>query len=87
MSVSLPPATAAASPAHSDCSVTSMSSSSSGATSPTGTVMAESPCQPSTIAPQSREMMSPSRSRRRRDGMPCTTSSLIDAHMTAGKPR
>ena len=31
-------------------------------------------------------MMSPSRSLRLADGIPCTTSSLIDVHTVAGKP-
>ena len=46
---------------------------------------AESPCQPSIIAPQSIDTMSPS-SITRGPGMPCTTSSLIDTQLTAGKP-
>ena len=58
--------------------------SSAAAIAPTPTVMAASPCQPSTIAPQSMEMMSPSRSTRPRLGMPCTTSSLTEAQIVAG---
>ena len=87
MSVSRPPAIAAASPAHSACSVTSMSCWYSGRIAPTARVIAESPCQPSKIAPQSSEMMSPSRSLRLRDGIPCTTSSLIEAQIVPVKPR
>ena len=64
-----------------------MSSWYSGRIAPTPTVIAESPCQPCTIAPQSSEMMSPSRSFRLRDGIPCTTSSLIDAQIVPVKPR
>lgn len=73
-------------PRHMASSVTRISSVSFGSTSPTGTVMAESPCQPSRIAPQSMEMMSPSRSLRRSVGMPWTTSSFTEAQMVAGKP-
>ena len=50
---------AAAKPRHIDSSVTRISSSASAGTSPTATVTAASPCQPSTIAPQSMETMSP----------------------------
>ncbi len=49
-------------PAHSDSSVTRISSSTSAATSPIATVIAASPCQPSTMAPQSIEITSPSTS-------------------------
>jgi hypothetical protein len=66
-------------------SVTRISSVTSEGTSPIATVMAASPCQPSTIAPQSIEMMSPSRSTRE-PGMPWTTSSLTDAQITPVKP-
>ena len=48
------------------------------------TVIAESPCQPSTIAPKSIEIRSPSASFSVADGMPCTTRSLTDAQITAG---
>ena len=71
-------------PAHIEPSVTRISSSTSGSTSPTATVTAASPCQPSTIAPQSMEITSPSW-RVRSPGMPCTTSSLTDAQIVAGK--
>ena len=70
-------------PRHSDSSVTRSSSTTSSATSPTGTVIAASPCQPSTMAPQSIEMTSPSASVRS-PGMPCTTSSLTEAQIVAG---
>ena len=78
-----PPSLAAPMPRHSDSSVTRISSATSGAGSPTATVIAASPCQPSTIAPQSMEMTSPS-ARTRSPGMPCTTSSLTDAQIEAG---
>jgi len=70
-------------PAHSAPSVTSISRRTSSGTSPIATVIAASPCQPSTIAPQSIEITSPSTSSRG-PGMPCTTSSLTDAQMVAG---
>ena len=60
MSPTRPPRRAAAMPRHSASSVTRISSRASGATSPIGTVIAASPCHPSTMAPQSIEMMSPS---------------------------
>ncbi|KWX07052.1 hypothetical protein TR74_20085 [Carbonactinospora thermoautotrophica] len=85
MSVNRPPGLAAARPRHSASSQTRISSRSSGVTSPTGTVTAESPCQPSRIAPQSIERMSPSRSTRL-PGMPWTISSLTEAQMVAGNP-
>ena len=47
--------------------------------------MAASPCHPSTIAPQSMLIRSPSRSTRS-PGMPWTTSSLTDVQITPGKP-
>jgi len=86
MSVSRPPATALAIPAHIDRSVTASSAASSVEGSPTVTVMAESLCQPSRIAPQSIEMLSPSASRRSGLGMPCTISSLIDAQIVPVNP-
>jgi hypothetical protein len=55
-----------------------------GSTSPTPTVIAASPCQPSTIAPQSSEMTSPSRSTCRGEGMACTICSFTLAQMVAG---
>ena len=66
-----------------DSSVTRISSRTSSGTSPTATVTAASPCQPSRIAPQSIEMMSPSPSTRP-PGMPCTISSLTEAQMEPG---
>ena len=51
---------------------------------PTPTVTAASPCHPATIAPQSTEMMSPSRNRRCGLGMPCTISSFTEVQMAAG---
>ena len=56
------------------------------ATSPTATVTAESPKNPFNFTPMSSEMMSPALSARLEEGMPCTTSSLIDAHKVAGYP-
>ena len=58
-----PPGTIARMPAASDASVTSISRAASGSIVPTPAVKAASPCQPSMIAPQSIEMMSPSSSR------------------------
>ena len=85
MSVSRPPSFAAANPRHIDSSQIRASSSSSAPTSPTGTVIAASPCQPSTIAPQSIEIRSPSASTRP-PGMPCTISSFTDAQIEPVKP-
>ena len=70
-------------PRHMDSSVTRISSSASSGTSPTAIVTAASPCQPSTIAPQSIETMSPS-AITRSPGMPCTISSLTETQMVAG---
>ncbi len=81
-----PPSRAAEIPAHMAPSVTRISSSTSGRTwssGPTATVIAASPCHPSTIAPQSIEITSPSRSTRS-PGMPWTTSSLTEAQIVAG---
>ena len=72
-------------PAIIDRRVTSISRAASSDTSPTGAVKAASPCQPSTIAPQSMEMMSPSSSTVG-PGMPCTIASFGEAQITAGKP-
>ena len=83
MSLTRPLSRAAAIPAHSDSSVTRISSVASAETSPTATVIAASPCQPSTMAPQSIEIRSPSTSTRS-PGMPWTTSSLTDAQIVAG---
>ncbi len=71
-------------PAHSAASVTLISSSTSGVVEPTATVIAASPCQPSTIAPQSMEITSPS-ARTRPPGIPWTTSSLTEAQIVPGK--
>ena len=60
------PRPSAAMPAARPASVTSISRAASASTSPTPAVKAASPCQPSTMAPQSIEMMSPSSRRRRR---------------------
>ena len=77
----------AAMPAHIDSSVTRESSISSGACpEPTKAVYAASPCQPSMIAPQSMEMMSPSLRTTSSDGMPCTTTSFTEVQIVAGKP-
>ncbi len=75
----------AAMPAIIDWRVTSMRRAASAETSPTAAVKAASPCQPSTMAPQSMEMMSPSSSTVG-PGMPCTMTSLGDAQITAGNP-
>ena len=80
------PTVNAAMPRHIASSVIRISSASFGSTSPTGTVTAESPCQPSRMAPQSMEMTSPSRSARASVGMPWTTSSLTEAQIVAGNP-
>ena len=58
-----------------------MSRASSGSISPTPAVKAASPCQPSTIAPQSIETMSPSSSRTG-PGIPCTMTSFGEAQIT-----
>ena len=84
MSLSRPPERARASPSHIDVSQVADSAATSGATSPTGTEMAASPCQPSTMAPKSIEIRSPGASFSAADGMPCTTRSLTEAQMTAG---
>src|SRR5215475_1678217 len=91
MSVSRPrpdaaPRAAAAIPAHIASSAASAIRSNSGFTSPTPTVMAASPCHPSTIAPQSSEMRSPSASTAACDGMACTTCSFTDEQIVAGNP-
>ena len=60
MSDSRPPGTMVRMPAAREASVTSMSRVASGSIAPTPAVKAASPCQPSMIAPQSIETMSPS---------------------------
>ena len=71
-------------PATRDASVTSMRRWASGSICPTPAVKAASPCQPSMMAPQSMEMMSPSSSRYG-PGMPCTITSFGEAQITPGK--
>jgi hypothetical protein len=83
-SVSRLPARTWARPCQSAVSQTSSSRARSGLISPTPTVMAASPCQPSTIAPQSIEMMSPSPRMVSGPGMPCTMTSLGEVQITAG---
>src|SRR5680860_153865 len=85
MSVTRPPSDAAAIPRHIASSVTRMSSTASAGMAPIATVRAASPCQPSTIAPQSIETMSPS-AITRSSGMPCTTTSLTVVQIEPGKP-
>ncbi len=85
MSETRPPARAAAMPRHIASSVTATRSATASGTSPTGTVRAASPCQPSTIAPQSMLTTSPS-ARTRSPGMPCTTSSFTETQIEPGKP-
>jgi hypothetical protein len=72
--------------ASSDRRVTSIRRVDSSSTSPIGTVTAASACQPSMIAPQSIERMSPSCNTTSALGMPCTITSLGDVHTTAGNP-
>jgi hypothetical protein len=84
MSESRPSGSAAAMPAESAASQAAESRRSASATSPTGIVIAASPCQPSSTAPQSTEIRSPSASTRAAAGMPCTICSLTDAQIDAG---
>src|SRR3989304_6699899 len=77
------PAFLAETPAHNPARAPSSSRQASGATSPTGTVTAESPTKPSTIAPQSMLTMSPAFSLRS-PGIPWTSSSLTLTVVTAG---
>ncbi len=84
MSLSRRPAAACAMPAHIDASQASSMAWSAGSISPTPTDSAESPCQPSRIAPQSMEITSPTRSTCSSLGMPCTTCSFTDVQMLAG---
>ena len=72
-------------PAHRLSSVTVSSLRASSEISPTGMVRAASPCQPSMMAPQSMEMMSPSTSRYG-PGMPWTMTSFGEVQITAGYP-
>ena len=80
-----PPSRAAAMPRHMASSVTRISAATSSGTSPRAKVTAASPCQPSTIAPQSIETRSPSASTRG-PGTPCTTSSLTETQSEPVKP-
>lgn len=81
------PSFMAAMPAHIDSSVTRESSTTSGAwPEPTNAVNAASPCQPSTIAPASMEMMSPSFRTVLSSGMPWTTTSFTEVQIVAGNP-
>jgi hypothetical protein len=56
----------------------------SSSTSPTGIVTAASACQPSMIAPQSMERMSPSARTTSSAGIPWTITSLGEVHTTPG---
>ena len=69
----------------SDALVTASSRSASGDTRPMGTVTAESPKNPSSLAPMSIDRMSPSTSGRS-FGIPWITCSFTDAQMVAGYP-
>src|SRR5437763_3054941 len=79
------PARAWAPPAARASWVTASSRSASGLTFPTGKVAAESACRPSSHTPTSTLRTSPSLRTRRGEGMPWTTSWLIDVHRVAGK--
>src|SRR5216683_2566834 len=74
-----------ATPAASASWVTASSRSACAVTFPTGNVAAESACRPSSHTPTSTLKRSPSLSTRRADGMPWTTSWLIEVHSVAGK--
>ena len=86
MSDSRAPARAAARPCQSARSQSAISLASSAGMAPTPTVSAASACHPSTLAPQSMETTSPSRSTRDALGIPCTISSLMQVQIVAGKP-
>src|SRR5437870_13487478 len=79
------PARAWATPAASASWVTVSNRSACGVTLPTGKVAAESACSPSSHTPTSTLRRSPSLRTRREDGIPWTTSWLIDVHRVAGK--
>ncbi len=85
MSPTLPPSRAAPMPRHIDSSVTCMRACTSSGTSPRATLIAASPCQPSTMAPQSIETRSPSASTRS-PGIPCTTSSFTETQIEPVNP-
>ena len=53
---------------------------------PTGMVVAESACSPSSWTPTSTLTMLPSLSTRLVDGMPCTISTSIEVQSVLGKP-
>ena len=61
------------------------SRSASTLTAPTGNVAAESACSPSSHTPTSTLKRSPVLRTRLDDGIPCTTSLLIEVHRVAGK--
>jgi len=75
---------AAADSAWSASSVTRSSVAATSDTCPTASVTALSPKYPSSEAPTSIEITSPSLSTRRPEGIPWITSSLIDAQIVAG---
>ena len=82
------PTASAAIPAHSESSVASIRARSGADPSsrpPTINEIAASPCQPSTIAPQSIDTRSPSRTVRA-PGIPWTTSSFTLTHRLPVKP-
>src|SRR6188508_2235475 len=78
------PDRAAAIPASIPRRVASTSSVTTGGTGPMVQVRAQSACQPSRMQPMSMLTRSPSARRRRGDGMPCTTSSLMLAQIDPG---
>ena len=81
------PATQTAMARSSDSRVASSSLAFSSSTSPTATVIAASPKYPWYSMPKSMLTISPSFSRTRRLGIPCTTCSFSDTQMLAGNPR
>ena len=83
MSPMRPPGRAAAIPARSARSVTSMSRADSGSGVPTWNDTAESATHPSTSAAKSMLSRSPSASTWS-DGSPCRAASLTDVHSTPG---
>ena len=74
----------AAIPAHIASCATSIIRSIFGSICPTPTVIAASPCQPSTMAPQSREITSPSRRICCGAGIACTICSFTLEQIEAG---
>src|SRR5438132_677243 len=79
------PARAWATPAASASCVTWSKRSASAPILPTAKVAAESACSPSSHTPTSTLSRSPSRKIRCADGIPCTTSALIEVQSVAGK--